>query len=89
MTISLEALALLMLSAITAGGGWIMRRMVRSVDKMREDVGTLTKCMAVVKTWREEHDKRHHEVREERHEERREIWDAIDRLREERGRGKP
>lgn len=82
MTLDWQSIAIFCLSAVIGICGWILRRLIVSVDGFREDLTQLGINLAVTSEWRSEHDKRHLETQQLLFAQRTEMWNAIDKLRE-------
>ena len=84
MIINWENVMLGLLAALNAIAGWNVKRLIDTVDRLNDQVVMLSRCISIQKVWREEHDKRHNEVRTDHESERRDLWNAIETLRKEK-----
>jgi len=75
-----QSVALALFAVVNTGLGCLIKRLIEQVDK-------LTNCVARQGEWRNLHDKRHDEMRDDKINNERDLWDAVNEIKRVSGRG--
>jgi hypothetical protein len=75
-----QSVALALFAIVNTGLGCLIKRLIEQVDK-------LATCVAKQGEWRNMHDKRHDEMRTDRINSERDLWDAVNEASRGSGRG--